>query len=429
MIKNISDFLEKLRDAERKSFDSKNIKHRTTIGNAYEGITQTLLKKAIFDDLNINIITNSFIEKQNGEQSAEFDIIIIEGTGEYIPYTKEQYLVKFNQVIAVLQVKKRLNKAQLDESFHNLRNVYDVAEFDSFPTHSKRLFRDSYRQICNEDIIENGVLRTKFSDTTKEQIFHILKLESLMPARIIFAYEGFKTEYGMRESFIKMLSEYKSTSTEVKYGYGPLNFPDLILNGEFSFVKGNAMPYVSPLINGQWPFFLSSSEAPIIKLLEIIWTRLTYRYDINTDIFGEDLELEGLNMFLLGNIVNVSGIQGWQFESPKITKKTLTENTGNIGWEPVLLNSHQHDIISFLCYNGSIKLSSLKNDDFENESAFNSFIDELCDTKLVTKENGFLKLLTDQCQCVYIPNKGFYAADNKSGKLTRWIQKKLSQGR
>ena len=51
------------------------------------------------------------------------------------------------------------------------------------------------------------------------------------------------------------------------------------------------------------------------------------------------------------------------------------------------------------------------------------FLDEIKKTKLVFIENNKLKLLTDHCQCVILPNGKVVAADNKSGRLTRWIEK------
>ena len=88
----------------------------------------------------------------------------------------------------------------------------------------------------------------------------------------------------------------------------------------------------------------------------------------------------------------------------------------------------QHVIISELCNKEVIDLSEDKTlESFVIEGGFyhslTEFLDEIKKTKLVFIENNKLKLLTDHCQCVILPNGKVVAADNKSGRLTRWIEK------
>lgn len=111
MIKTISDFLIKLISAEKQQIDSANISHRVTIGNMYEGLTKDFLSIALFDGLNLNIITNSFIRNDQGLRSKELDILIIEGEGQKLPHTN-QYDVDIKQVLAVIQVKKEIKQAK-----------------------------------------------------------------------------------------------------------------------------------------------------------------------------------------------------------------------------------------------------------------------------------------------------------------------------
>src|SRR6185437_3753411 len=103
MIKTIAELLEIIKKAEVKKIEALKIKHRPTIGNTYEGLTSELLERGVFINLNINIVTNSFILIENGKRSEKFEIMIIEGKGKKIIYTKDQYDVNFDQVIAVIQ--------------------------------------------------------------------------------------------------------------------------------------------------------------------------------------------------------------------------------------------------------------------------------------------------------------------------------------
>lgn len=422
MINTIAELLERIKEEEKRKIDLLNIKHRPTIGNTYEGLTEALLNKALFKDLNLNIVTNSFVKDQDGTRSDEMDIILIEGEGEPIPYTKEQFDVSFQQVIAIIQVKKRLTKNEISSSYENLKNIIDKADNGPMPSFAARLFRDSYRGICKEDVIQKGKERTIFESSTMEFMYHILKVESTLPARIVFGYEGYKSEYSLREGFVKFLADNKSDPESIKFGYGPLNFPNLIINGNFTLLKGDGMPYGSQIIDGQWAFYLSSSESPILKFLEIIWTQLSYRFELPVDIFGEDLVTEGTNLFLKANVVNVGGFRGWNYEYVALSKKTLEKNIGNKEWEPVELSIEANHVVSYLCKYNRIRVEQInqKLSSIGKEVNLEKFLESLIKTELVYKNGNELRLLTDQCQIVYIPERGFFAADNKTGKLSRW---------
>ncbi|MDJ1505017.1 DUF6602 domain-containing protein [Xanthocytophaga agilis] len=426
MINTVADLLQELKDAEVKRLDSLKIKHRPTIGNMHEGLVGNILEKALFKGFNINIVKNSFIRTANGTRSEELDIMIIEGHGKQLPYT-DQYDVEFDKVIAVIQVKKTLNTAQLESAYSNLKNVYDISEFKSYPDYSKRMFRNSYRGICQEDIFERGRTRKTFKSSTTELIYHMSRLEALMPARIVFGYNGFTSEYGLRQGFVKFLSANKSKTLNMKPGFGPLNFPDLILNNQFSLVKANCLPYAGRMTEYQWPFFLSSSENPLLKLLEIIWTRLSYKYKLSSEIFGDDLELEGMNAFLFANLVYIDGVRGWNYEYIKLTNNKLQKQKGNSEWLPVALSDAQHHIIAYLCKYNSIYIGKINRSLSSIQISVDTevFVKEIIETGLVYKDGPTLKLLTERCSCVYIPNEGYYAAENKSEQLTKWCDKRF----
>jgi hypothetical protein len=49
----------------------------------------------------------------------------------------------------------------------------------------------------------------------------------------------------------------------------------------------------------------------------------------------------------------------------------------------------------------------------------------LHDTTLVAKKGSVLKLTTIACSCVVLPDGRFVAADDNSGRLTRWLSRYL----
>lgn len=56
------------------------------------------------------------------------------------------------------------------------------------------------------------------------------------------------------------------------------------------------------------------------------------------------------------------------------------------------------------------------------------FVVSLLETGLVYVDSQKeLRLLTENCQCIAVPGLGFVGADNKTGKLTRWLEKRLGK--
>ncbi|MGB5988380.1 MAG: DUF6602 domain-containing protein [Marinifilaceae bacterium] len=424
MIKTISDFLLKLIDAEKQHIDSMEISHRVTIGNMYEGLTKDFLEMSLFDELNLNIVTNSFIINKEGLRSKEMDILIIEGEGNKLPYT-DQYDVNIKQVIAVIQVKKKLNKKSIIDGYENLRNVLEIADDIQYEDYHRNLFYDSYLSICNENIMDNGALRKHFDSSTKEAIFRILREEVTMPPRILLGYEGYSSEKNLRDGFVNFLFENLSTADKLISGFSPLHFPNLIINEKISVIKNNAMPFVGSLINGVWPFYTTNTDNPIYNMLEIIWTRISYKYNISSDIFGEDLTLSGANVFLLGNIVNCGGQLGWNFHYEVISKDTLTREYPLEEWQPTKLTMEQHHIIAYLCKNNKILVTKVNTElaKINCNVKIDEFVKSIIETRLVGIDGRkYLRLQTKKCQCAIFKGE-FFASDDKSGQFTRWASK------
>jgi hypothetical protein len=114
MINTVADFLEAFKSKSLEIIDSKekNISHRPTIGNIYEGLTAEILNKSVFKEFNIKIVSNSFIFNDSGKISNEMDCMVVCGDGEKISFT-DQYKYHIRDVIAVVQVKKRSLQTKL----------------------------------------------------------------------------------------------------------------------------------------------------------------------------------------------------------------------------------------------------------------------------------------------------------------------------
>lgn len=427
-ISTIAELLNEFVLAETEILNQQNIKHPTTIGTMYEGLTATVLHKSIFKGLNLKIVKNSFIIGCD----TEFDVLLVEGDGEVIPYT-DRFKYKPEQIIAIIQVKKNLYSKDIEEGYNNLKflkSYFDNREPEKF---IKRLFRDSFRQTCRKDI---SAKKLGELSENEEFLFETLRIEAFLPVRVIWGYNGFASEYNFRKSFYEYLNMNKTTDlNKGTTGFAPHNFPNLIICGQYSMLKNNGMPFISPVqTDNWWPFYCSSSYNPTYFFLEAIWTRLSYKFEqLPESIYGEDLNMEPASKFIDCRMQRHNGRISWEYKYFKIASKDLKDNTEVTEWQPVELDITQNVIISELCKYGEIDLSTDESlEDFVIKGSYSSlsdFLDKLKATGLVFVEQNKLMLLTDQCQCAIMPNGKFIAGENKSGRFSNWMNKEIMKAK
>lgn len=414
MIVTISDFLQTLIKREKEIIkEYEIIKHGPTIGDMYEGLTAHFLEIAMFKGLDIRIVAGK-IKNDNGEFSNEIDCMIVEGEGETIPYT-DKFIYEYSQVIAVIEIKKTLYLDEIKDSYEKMKNIYTISDYK---LESSRGLRDAFRQIVKKEL-------PNYSDLNKlsfqeEMIYHTLLIHEIMPVRIAFGYYGYKSEFALREAFFSYLCD----NAENK-GYSPVVFPDLIISGDSSILKLHAMPYIGPIdMEGYWNFYGSTNNHPIRTLLELIWTRLSYKYKISSDIFGEDLEHEVVNQFLRCKAIQQGETMGWEIRYEHIKKEELSNTLTTHEWRPEEVTDQEAVLLMMLCKYGTLKITDkpLECYDEHNETSLDEIIQSLHIKGLAYKDDEVIGLLTDQCQVVAAQGK-WYVADNKSGRFTKWLMK------
>jgi len=417
MITSVADFLKNLKIKEEKLLKKyNNIKHGPMIGDMYEGLTKELLNKSIPEEFDLRIVSGK-IKNSNDELSKQVDCMIVEGEGDKIPYS-DNYIYNFSQVIAVIEVKKNLYSKDLKGAYENLRSIINIKEPKQI---NMRLLRDAYKSIARSELpIEEELDSLPFK---KKMIYDLLVVENLLPVRIVFGYEGYSSEFNLREAFIKYLEENIGNK-----GFGPISFPNLIVCRNYSLIKLNGMPYAD--FEGENDFYhiySSYSNNPILLLLELIWTRLSYKYGINSSVFfGNDLEQEVLHRFIECKPVKEDSISGWVYNYYSANNIDLEHLPDKKSWHPVILNDTQFTIINELCNRGEIDLGEDEFHKFieEKEGNFKDFIKDLEKTGLIYIDpNEKLKLLTNELQTAIVPDLGFIAGENNSGRFTRWVEK------
>lgn len=430
MIKTVSDFLEELKAKGTELIKKYEIvDHPVLIGDMYEGLTQDLLGRAVFDGLNLKIVGGK-IKNSKGDLSCEIDCMLVEGEGEKLPFA-EKYIYHFTQVIAVIEVKKSLYTNTLGDSYSNLKTVIDVSlepEKDG-DNYIIRSLRDAWKSMLQMELPRRNELKSYTEE--QQYIYHTLLMEAYFPLRIVFGYFGFKTEYSLREAFAKYLGNQANIQPAKGFGAGSL--PSLIICGKNSIIKNNGMPYSMPLLNEEfyWPILVTSRETPIHHLLEIIWTRLSYKFKISSSIFGDDFSYDPVHRYINCKLAkNSEGNPGWMYNYSPFSEKTLSQSKNEkIQWSPKFLTQKQFIVIMELCRHDFINYKD--NIQFiksitEDGTDLNDFIKSLVDSQLVYDRNNEIRLLTDQCQTLILPDGRYCAGENKNGEFSYWLDKYMS---
>lgn len=416
MIVTISDFLQTLIKKEKEIIkEYEIIKHGPTIGDMYEGLTTHFLEIAMFKGLDIRIVAGK-IKNDNGDFSNEIDCMIVEGEGEKIPYTNK-FIYEYSQVIAVIEVKKTLYLDEIKDSYEKMKNIYSISDYK---LESSKGLRDAFRQIVKKELPNYSDLKKLSFE--EEMIYHTLLNHEIMPVRIALGYYGYKSEFALREAFFSYLTDNVQSK-----GFSPVVFPDLIISGDSSLLKLHAMPYIGPIdVEGYWNFYGSTQDHPIRILLELIWTRLSYKYSISSDIFGEDLEQEVINQFLRCKAVRQGEAMGWEVRYELIEKHDLSNKPSTHEWMPEEVTDQEAVLLMMLCNYGTLKANDepLEDYDLYNEKSLEEVIQSLQVRGLAYQDEEEIGLLTDECQVVTARGK-WYVADNKSGRFSNWLMRNL----
>jgi hypothetical protein len=427
MIRTVSDFLEEFKIKGLELIKKHEIiDHPVLIGDMYEGLTQELLNKAIFEGLNLKIVSGK-VKNSKGDLSGQIDCMIVEGEGEKLPFSHNKYIYHFSQVIAVVEVKKSLYSNSLHDAYSLLKTVIDVSkepERDG-ENYLIRALRDSWKSLLRMELPRRNELDSYSED--EQYIYHTLLMEAYYPIRIVIGYFGFNSEYSLREAFVRYLEEQAKNGPAK--GFGPGSFPSIIICGNNSIIKNNGMPYSTPFLNEEyyWPIYVTSSKNPVYHLLEIIWTRLSYKFKISPSVFGADFENEIFNMFINCKLVNDNnGNHGWMYNYISLSKKNLNES-GSVStkWSPLFLTKKQTDVILILIENEFINFiddSEFIHFIIEDGTDLHNFLDDLVNTGLVYKRNNEIRLLTDECKAIVLPDGRYCVGEDKNGQFTKWIE-------
>lgn len=427
MIHDVANLLQSFVEKEVEALESAGIKHAPTIGEMYEGLTGDFLSRTIPPGLNLQVVSG-FAEDHEGTLSNQIDCMLVRGEGTPIPYTtKFKWHIK--DVLAVIEVKKDLFSKGLDEAYHQLRDV--LGTYSNWIQNVKSGNSVNIEPSLRVFSEVTGIVAPPHDNLDQippeiEHIYHLIVGDQFSPIRIALGYGGFSSEYGLRKGFLKFLED-----KILMQGYGPQAFPQLVVAGNASLVKFSGHPYRSPMRNDKTLLLASSRANPLLLILELIWTKLSYIQPM-PELFGEDLQMEGLAPLLwmkLKESLDQPGQFGWEFTAEKITKKALESTPTFSDWEPDVLSKEQFVIINQLCQGKDIETTDTDFVSFVTTSgqSVDEFIDDLVETRLVARKGTMIELITKECAAMILPDGRFVAAENNTGRLTRWVQRFMAE--
>lgn len=429
MIHDIANLLRAFAEKEVVALEAAGIQHAPTIGEMYEGLTADILGRSIPPDLDLKVVSG-FAEDDDGQLSNQIDCMLVRGEGKPVPYT-EKFKWHIKEVIAVIEVKKNLFSKGLDEAYHQLREVLEthsrwIQKAKGGGPQDVRPSRRAFSEVTG--VVAPPYERLKALPPELQYVFHTILGDQFSPVRIAFGYGGFNSEHGLRKGFLQFLEEKK-----MQLGYGPQAFPQQIVSSGASLVKFSGHPYRAPMNDDNMLLMASTAANPLLVMLELIWTRLSYIQPM-PELFGEDLQMEGFAPLLwtkLAEHPDNPGQYGWMMTVDTTSKKALKESPVLTDWEPNELTPEQFVIVNQLCQEEAIDITDPELRAYIRDEGldFDEFIASLIKTRLVARNGNALELTTVECCCMILPDGRYIAAENNTGRLTRWVNRCMQQGK
>lgn len=423
MIRNVANILEGFIKEERQKLNEYALKHGPTIGSMYEGLSAELLKKSIPESLDLRI-AEGFIYDGKGKETGQIDCMLVIGEGEKIPYT-DSYKYHVKNVIAVFEVKKNLYSADLKDSFYKLRQViesYSQYLFESDDPSKKRqvnLF-PAYRNFSSM----TGITAPEyhFREALNQEnllLYTTLIIEQLSPVCIVLGYNGFKSEYSLREGFYTFL-EKEITKAGSGQGFGVPTLPSLVVCDNYSLVKGNGLPYKTLMREGYWDCLMSTTASPVLLILELIYTKLSLHFDIG-DPWGVDDELESLNEFLRAK----PHARGWEVKYEMRSDEVLKSRVTSHAWAPIELSDAQHNCLTLINLAGGISTNSSAFTQLLSDADMTAqdFIHELISTGVFSYSSDKQEIIRTQehCYVCVTPDSKIFVGLGNRERFENWI--------
>lgn len=419
MITSIAEFLEQLQKKEADVLAAEEVKHAPTIGDMYEGLTREIVERAIPTELNLKLI-DGFVLGVDGKHSHQTDAMLVMGnSGRQLPKT-DKWEWPIADVLAVFEVKKNLYAKDLADSINKMRAI---------SLQQKELLSENKQVHLGPSNSAFARLMGRFPkggelddlSSTDGEILRTIAHEQLAPIRIVFGYDGYADELGLRNGFLDALEKVPDGLA------GPAVLPNLIVCRKNALLKMNGHPYIVPESDdGEWHLFGSTREAPMVLLLELLWTRLGNEFQARFPV-DDDLRMEPIAPLLSGKPIVEGEQRGWMFYVKALSKNQLAEVEAQ-HWTPFEVSPEENVLFSMAMNHGGLAL----NDADLLEAAdhygleLKAFADRLIGARLFSwKSTDVAHPIADTIHQVVSPDGRFWLSAN-SDLMQVWISENFS---
>jgi hypothetical protein len=423
MITNVAELLRDLMSAEAENISKQGITHPPTIGAMYEGLTRDVLDRSLPPTLGLKVV-HGFVEGVDGNLSNETDCMLVAGEGRKLPHV-ESFVWPVRQVIATFEVKKSLYGADLKDAFVKQQKIGKM-----FNEHMKSAQEKvdlspvlrAFSQVFGKHLASYDAART-LPDLEKI-VFHLLVTELLSPIRVIFGYEGYVDENGLRRGMTDFLEA--SMTADGAEGYGAFSLPNLIVCRSNSILKLNGHPYLACSKDDWWDILVSNCENPIRILIELIWTRLENQFKIELP-HDDNLKKERLAPLLRGKIRKIDPDKwGWIYEAIEVPKDTLAKRRAE-EWKPEEVNSNEWAVATIATDKGYVDVRDSELEQFAKENATSSrtLVDALVLKRILAWDGEHIaRPIHERITSVYTPQGKILLSAN-ANMTGEWLIQKL----
>lgn len=426
MIEKATEILEQFIATESQRVQGIKMPHMPTLGSAYEEITRQGIDSNFVIPKGLDLkVVSGFISIAGEMLPEQIDCMLVHGAGERYGLT-EQYIYDIELVLCIFEVKKTLNKADFKDAFEHLSKIRK--KFAQY--FEKKLVEDRYEpdltapsklfsQITGKPAPEkyHNIHDLKPEDGI---LFYALVQECYAPASIIHGYGGYKTESGLRKTFIDILSEEKDSNG---IGFGIPSFPTLVTSNNFCLVKNNGFPYMALQGANNWIAVSSTRHNPAHMMLEIIWSKISLYFGVSMP-WKNALETENISP-LLTAIGRKAGDQvGWWYEANEPSEKLLKREE-KIGWKPSFLSKAAITLTNLMMFRGGqfdlAESSGWLKEKFGATSE--EVTSELLSSGYFMDDNGFIRPIeTISYIATFDDNSGVIATDRQM--LDLWLEER-----
>jgi hypothetical protein len=427
MIEKVSDILNAFIKIEKEKLASFDMPHMPTLGSAYEEITKQGIDQDYIIPKHLGLkVISGFICCGETLLPQQIDAMLVQGEGKKYGLT-DNFIYPIEQVLCVFEVKKTLTKADLSDAFDHLRSIRK-----EFSNHfENKLINDQY----DPDIFKAQKHFSELTGKTSPEtyldlhylskadgiLFYSLVQESLAPISIIHGYGGYKTESGLRNSFLDCIEEKGEIN---KIGLGVPSIPNLIVSNEFSLIKANGMPFLGMTDKREWAVLMSTRYNPARIILEIIWSKISVYFNLKMP-WGEDLLKESVEPLLLAIPRENETQAGWEYAPIRYKESFLANRKEMKDWKPVEVGPELVSAFNFISiYGGALEEGTLDYISKEHAIEVSELKSRLLDTMLFMYDefNNIFRPINDKTFLHTNDDESGYLSSDDN-RLINWCNK------